>query len=303
MRKLLRLEVGGAGEGAAAGSELLKPQQRLQHTRPLKCPSNNIPSQKTPTHSSGDERAAKSLESRRAEVKPAGHLQPFTLLTVAMETVTDEARLGPFSGDIITPGRPRGGWWTGGTSHLLHGRSFFFGWSLQADGTHAGWFPPTSQRPQQVSLSTPHPLKMCGPLSRRSKTDSRVGGDGHSHHQHLVPLPEEPPQASVVASDVQVPDVEALREQREGRVREGPQLTSSPPQHQQHQQNQRYLSQLRPGGRVRLCVHLNEHDVDLPLSIGQKGVLTRVLGVIQHLCFSGPSHTHTHKHSGWSWHQ
>lgn len=46
-----------------------------------------------------------------------------------------------------------------------------------------------------------------------------------------------------------------------------------------------YLGKLSPGGHVRLRLHGNEHDVGLPLGVRQERVLTRVLSVVQHLCF------------------
>lgn len=38
----------------------------------------------------------------------------------------------------------------------------------------------------------------------------RVWGDRHGHHQDMIPLSEEPPQASVVSPNIQVPNMEAL---------------------------------------------------------------------------------------------
>lgn len=62
------------------------------------------------------------------------------------------------------------------------------------------------QRIPSISMSgclwTPHTLKVW--------LYSRVWRDGRGHHQHVVPLPEEPPQAVVVSSHVQVPNMEAL---------------------------------------------------------------------------------------------
>lgn len=82
----------------------------------------------------------------------------------------------------------------------------------------------------------------------------RVRRDRHGHHQDMIPFSVEPPQASVVSSYIQVPNVQALGE-------------------------------LGPRRRVRLRFHLDEHDVDLPLGVRQERVLAGVLGVVQHLRF------------------
>ena len=48
-----------------------------------------------------------------------------------------------------------------------------------------------------------------------------------------------------------------------------------------------YLGELGPGVRVCLSVHLDVHDVGLPLRVGDEGVLTRVPAVVQHLRLAG----------------
>lgn len=48
------------------------------------------------------------------------------------------------------------------------------------------------------------------PFSRAEKSHSRVGGSWDPHHQEVVLLPKQSPQTPVVATHIQVPDMEAL---------------------------------------------------------------------------------------------
>lgn len=53
-----------------------------------------------------------------------------------------------------------------------------------------------------------HPASL--PFLRAEKGHSRVGGGWDPHYQKVVLLPKQPPQAPVVATHIQVPDMEAL---------------------------------------------------------------------------------------------
>lgn len=53
-----------------------------------------------------------------------------------------------------------------------------------------------------------HPASL--PFPRAEKSHSRVGGGWDPHDQKVVLLPKQPPQALVVATHIQVPDMEAL---------------------------------------------------------------------------------------------
>lgn len=129
------------------------------------------------------------------------------------------------------------------TSHLLHRRSFLFGRSLEMDGADAGRFL-RSVRQTETRLLTRRLINKVLFIhsfntrsAEQNKTEhqqkqkriyflctaahflfalettgySRVRGDGRGHHQHMVPLPEEAPQSSVVSSYIQVPNMEALQ--------------------------------------------------------------------------------------------
>lgn len=47
------------------------------------------------------------------------------------------------------------------------------------------------------------------------------------------------------------------------------------------QQGAPHLRQLSPGGRIRLLLHLDVHDVGLPLRVWDEWVLTGVLAVVE----------------------
>lgn len=60
----------------------------------------------------------------------------------------------------------------------------------------------------EVISKPPNPTSL--PFPRTEKSHSRVRGGWDPHHQEVVLLPKQPPQAPVVAAHIQVPDMEAL---------------------------------------------------------------------------------------------
>lgn len=57
------------------------------------------------------------------------------------------------------------------------------------------------------------------PFPRAEKNHSRVGGGWDAHHQEVILLSKQSPQAPVVATHIQVPDMEALVDGVGGRGR------------------------------------------------------------------------------------